>query len=61
MSFPVVIHHNPGCRTSRNVLRVIRAAGYAPAVLDLLGRLPSDPLAKEDGQLIIAHEGNRFV
>jgi arsenate reductase len=142
MSFPVVIHHNPDCATSRNVLRVIRAAGYAPVVidyltegwtrpqlqglfaaagitprdalrvarspaeelglttegvtddqllaamvahpilvnrpivctpkgvrlcrpsevvLDLLDRLPPGPLAKEDGQLIIDHEGNRLV
>ena len=36
MSFPVVIHHNPGCGTSRNVLRIIRAAGYAPVVIDYL-------------------------
>ena len=142
MSFPVVIHHNPGCGTSRNVLGIIRAAGYEPVVidyltegwtrpqllalfaaagitprdalrvarspaeemgltadsvkddqlldamvahpvlvdrpivctprgvrlcrpsegvLDLLERLPPGPLAKEDGQLIIDHEGNRLV
>ena len=142
MSFPVVIHHNPGCGTSRNVLGIIRAAGYDPVVidyltegwtrpqllalfaaagitprqalrvtrtpaeelgltaegvtddqlldamvahpilvnrpivctprgvrlcrpsevvLDLLDRLPPGPLAKEDGQLIIDHEGNRLV
>ena len=142
MSFPVVIHHNPGCGTSRNVLGIIRAAGYEPVVidyltegwtrpqllalfaaagitprdalrvarspaeemgltadsvkddqlldamvahpvlvnrpivctprgvrlcrpsegvLDLLERLPTGPLAKEDGQLIIDHEGNRLV
>ena len=36
MSFPVVIHHNPGCGTSRNVLGIIRAAGYAPVVIDYL-------------------------
>ena len=142
MSFPVVIHHNPGCGTSRNVLGIIRAAGYEPVVidyltegwtrpqllalfaaagitprdalrvarspaeemgltadsvkddqlldamvahpvlvnrpivctprgvrlcrpsegvLDLLERLPPGPLAKEDGQLINDHEGNRLV
>ncbi len=142
MSFPVVIHHNPDCGTSRNVLGIIRAAGYTPVVieyltegwtrpqllglfaaagitprealrtartpagelgltaegvtddqilaamvahpilvnrpivctpkgvrlcrpsetvLDLLGRLPPGPLAKEDGQLIIDAEGNRLV
>ena len=36
MSFPVVIHHNPECGTSRNVLGIIRAAGYAPVVIDYL-------------------------
>lgn len=36
MSFPVVIHHNPGCGTSRNVLGIIRAAGYNPVVIDYL-------------------------
>lgn len=34
--FPVVIHHNPECGTSRNVLRIIEAAGYAPVVIDYL-------------------------
>jgi arsenate reductase len=34
--FPVVIHHNPDCGTSRNVLAVIQAAGYAPVVIDYL-------------------------
>ncbi len=32
----VVIHHNPACGTSRNVLAVIEAAGYAPVVIDYL-------------------------
>lgn len=36
MSFPVVIHHNPDCGTSRNVLEIIRAAGYDPVVIDYL-------------------------
>ncbi|MBD3801647.1 MAG: arsenate reductase (glutaredoxin) [Thioclava sp.] len=142
MTFPVVIHHNPDCGTSRNVLGIIRAAEYEPqvieylkegwtrpqllalfaaanltprqalrvarspaeemgltapeisdaqlieamlqhpilvnrpivctpkgvrlcrpseTVLDLLEKLPSGPLAKEDGQLIIDAEGNRLV
>lgn len=34
--FPVVIHHNPACGTSRNTLRIIEAAGYAPVVIDYL-------------------------
>lgn len=36
MTFPVVIHHNPDCGTSRNVLGIIRAAGYAPVVIEYL-------------------------
>ncbi|MEL6204408.1 MAG: arsenate reductase (glutaredoxin) [Pseudomonadota bacterium] len=32
----VVIHHNPDCGTSRNVLAVIEAAGYAPTVIRYL-------------------------
>ena len=35
-SFPVVIHHNPDCGTSRNVLGIIRAAGYEPIVIEYL-------------------------
>lgn len=34
--FPVVIHHNPACGTSRNVLEIITAAGYAPVIIDYL-------------------------
>jgi arsenate reductase len=34
--FPVVIHHNPDCGTSRNVLAIIEAAGYTPIVIDYL-------------------------
>ena len=34
--FPVTIFHNPQCGTSRNVLAMIRAAGYAPAVVEYL-------------------------
>jgi arsenate reductase len=32
----VVIHHNPGCGTSRNVLQIIKAAGYTPTVIEYL-------------------------
>jgi arsenate reductase (glutaredoxin) len=34
--FPVVIHHNPDCGTSRNVLSIITAAGYTPQVIEYL-------------------------
>ena len=34
--FPVVIHHNPACGTSRNVLTIIEAAGYRPEVVEYL-------------------------
>lgn len=34
--FPVAIHHNPDCGTSRNVLRIIEAAGYTPIIIDYL-------------------------
>lgn len=36
MSFQVVIHHNPDCGTSRNVLAMIKAAGYNPVVIEYL-------------------------
>lgn len=32
----IVIHHNPDCGTSRNVLAFIRAAGGEPVVIDYL-------------------------
>jgi len=35
-SFPVVIHHNPQCGTSRNVLSIVKAAGYEPEVVPYL-------------------------
>ncbi len=34
--FPIVIFHNPNCGTSRNVLAILQAAGYAPEVVDYL-------------------------
>lgn len=33
-SFPITIYHNPDCGTSRNALAMIRAAGYAPIVVE---------------------------
>lgn len=32
----IVIHHNPACGTSRNVLAIIEAAGYRPVVIEYL-------------------------
>lgn len=32
----IVIHHNPECGTSRNVLAIIGAAGYEPVVIEYL-------------------------
>jgi len=32
----IVIHHNPACGTSRNVLDIIRASGAEPVVIDYL-------------------------
>ena len=32
----IVIHHNPDCGTSRNVLAILRASGAAPVVIDYL-------------------------
>jgi arsenate reductase len=34
--FPVVIHHNPDCGTSRNVVDIVRAAGYEPTIIEYL-------------------------
>jgi len=31
-----VIYHNPACGTSRNVLEMIRSAGYEPVVIEYL-------------------------
>ena len=32
----IVIHHNPDCGTSRNVLAILEAAGAAPTVIEYL-------------------------
>ena len=34
--FPIVIFHNPECGTSRNVVEIVRAAGYAPTIVEYL-------------------------
>jgi len=34
--FPVVIHHNPDCGTSRNVVAFVEACGYAPTIVPYL-------------------------
>ncbi|HWU80550.1 MAG TPA: arsenate reductase (glutaredoxin) [Caulobacter sp.] len=33
-SFPVTIFHNPKCGTSRNVVAMVTAAGYAPTIVE---------------------------
>lgn len=32
----IVIYHNPDCGTSRNVVEIVRAAGYEPVVIEYL-------------------------
>ena len=32
----VTIYHNPDCGTSRNVLAILQAAGYAPTIVEYL-------------------------
>jgi len=32
----IVIHHNPNCGTSRNVLAIIEASGEKPIIIDYL-------------------------
>jgi arsenate reductase len=34
--FPVVIHHNPNCGTSRTTLELIRQGGHDPTVIEYL-------------------------
>jgi arsenate reductase len=36
--FPVTIYHNPECGTSRNVVAMVEAAGYAPTIVRYLER-----------------------
>lgn len=33
---PIVVFHNPACGTSRNVVAMIRAAGYEPGIIEYL-------------------------
>ena len=35
-AFPITVYHNPACGTSRDTLARIRAAGYAPTVVEYL-------------------------
>jgi arsenate reductase len=32
----IVIHHNPDCGTSRNVVAIVSAAGYEPVIIEYL-------------------------
>ena len=34
--FPVVIHHNAKCGTSRNTIEIIEAAGYTPTIINYM-------------------------
>jgi len=34
--FPIIIHHNPDCGTSRNVVAIVEAAGYRPEIIEYL-------------------------
>ena len=34
--FPITIFHNPACGTSRNVVAMVKAAGYEPQVVEYL-------------------------
>ena len=43
----VVIYHNPGCGTSRNVLALIRNAGIEPHVIEYLKTPPSRALVQQ--------------
>jgi arsenate reductase len=35
-AFPVTVFHNPNCGTSRNVVAMVRAAGYEPEIVEYL-------------------------
>lgn len=35
-AFPITIHYNPACSTSRKVLDLVRAAGFEPKVVEYL-------------------------
>ena len=41
----VIIYHNPGCETSRNVLAMIRNSGVEPHIIEYLKCPPTRLLA----------------
>lgn len=43
----VTIYHNPACRTSRNVLAMLRASGEEPEVIEYLKEPPTAERLKE--------------
>jgi arsenate reductase len=43
----VTIYHNPACGTSRNVLGLIRDAGFEPQIVEYLKTPPSRALLKQ--------------
>ena len=47
MAIDIIIYHNPGCGTSRNVLGLIRNAGIEPHVVEYLKTPPSRTLLVE--------------
>lgn len=38
--FPIVVHHNPACGTSRNTLAMIRQSGEEPTIVEYLKHPP---------------------
>ncbi len=58
-TFPVTIYHHPACGTSRNALAMIRAAGYAPEVVDYVR--VGWALARLRALLAAMHAGPRQV
>jgi arsenate reductase len=45
--FPITIYHNPACGTSRNTVAMVRAAGYAPTVVEYLKAGWTRPLLED--------------
>ena len=54
IEYPILVNRPIVC-TARGV----RLCRPSEAVLDLLGRLPPGPFHKEDGELLIDHDGRR--
>ena len=46
-TFPIVIFHNPACGTSRNVVEMVRAAGYEPQIVEYLQVGWTEPQLRE--------------